>query len=88
MNARPRSVDALEGAPLYESLRAELDAIDLDRDLNEDETYSLTLALGVSASPDDEQRISDEWIKLGVLCNRGVISSDQWRSMAPVLLRA
>lgn len=84
MSARPESVASLEGERLYEVLRAELDAIDLDRDLDEDEAYGLMLALGISASSGDKQRISDEWIKLGLLCERGVITDEQWLSMAPV----
>ena len=74
-------IDAAEA--LYESLRGELDAIDLEVDLNEQDTYHLMVGLGISASSGDEQRIEDEWIKLGVLCERGVISTDQWRAMRP-----
>ena len=84
MQARPESTDSLTGERLYESLRSELEAIDLDRDLDEDGTRSLMIALGVSASSGDEQRIGDEWIKLGVMCNRGLITSEQWLSMAPL----
>ena len=87
MNARPESISSLEGERLYENLRPKLDEIDLDRDLNEDDTYSLMVALGISASNGDEQRIPDEWIKLGVLCERSVISNEQWRSMAPLFIR-
>ena len=87
MSARPDHGDSLTGERLYESLQPELEAIDLGRDLNEDETYNLMVALGISACSGDEQRIPDEWIKLGVLCERGVISSEQWRSMALLFIR-
>lgn len=69
---------------LYASLRPLLDAIDLDRDLNEQETPSSMAAMSISASSDDEQLYSDEWIKLSVLVERGIITTDQWRSMAMI----
>ena len=84
-NTRPESVDTLEGERLHDSLRSGLETIDLDRDVNEDETYGLVVALGVSASSGDERLFGDEWIKLGVLCNRGAITSEQWLSTAPLV---
>ena len=68
-----------------EALQPQIDAIDLDVDLNERDTYHLMVALGVSACFGDQQRIGDRWIKLGVLCEREVITTEQWLELAPAV---
>ena len=79
--AQLQSPVSLDAEALYESLRGELDEIDLARDLNERDTPDLMVALGVSACSGDEQTIADDWVKLGILVERGVITGDEWRSM-------
>ena len=68
-----------------EALQPQIDAIDLDVDLNERDTYALVAAMGISASGGDPQVYGNRFIKLGVLKSRGMITSDEWRELIPAV---
>ena len=67
-------------------LQPALNAIDLAVDLNEDDTGNLMVALRISAYSGDPQLIGDRWIKLGVLVEREVITSEQWLELCPAVM--
>ena len=88
---QPHTTDDPASEPLggllrrLDALQPELDAIDLDVNLNARDTRSLVAAMGVSACAGNPQLVGERFVKLGVLVSRGMTTHDTWLELLPAV---